>query len=41
MAESDLAALRAYKRDGDIYADMGSEILTHESVWDLMGKYWD
>jgi hypothetical protein len=41
MAEADLAALRAYKSNGDIYADMGSEILTHESVWELMGRYWD
>jgi hypothetical protein len=40
-AQEELEALRAQKGAGDIYADMGSEILKHETVWSFMGQYWD
>jgi hypothetical protein len=40
-AQEELEALRAQKGVGDIYADMGSEILKHETAWSFMGQYWD
>jgi hypothetical protein len=40
-SQEDLEALRMHKGEGDIYADMGSEIFKHETAWVFMGKYWD
>jgi tetratricopeptide (TPR) repeat protein len=41
QSQDELEALRTQKGEGDIYADMGSEIFKHETVWAFMGQYWD
>jgi hypothetical protein len=40
-SQQELQALRGQQGERDIYADMGSEILKHETSWLFMGQYWD